>query len=112
MGSPASAFARPRPDFAFGKDENVILHVWFKPHTVRPEDSAGGRFHVVDVAFDSFEAVCAALNEGGLIQADSIHSRFSGENVRTIHRRERFAFNGASVDRVQPSPWIFQDGDL
>lgn len=89
----------------------MFFHVWFKPHTVRIEDAASGRFHVVALDFDTLDAAIAALNEPGLIRGDNIHSRFSGHDVRTITRREPFAFSGSAVDRIQPSPWAFSDGE-
>lgn len=87
----------------------MFLHIWFKPHTVRPEDSAGGRFQVVELDFPSFEAACDAMNGGELIQGELINSRFTGDGVRTINRREPLAFSGSSVDRIQPSPWAFEE---
>ena len=87
----------------------MILHIWFKPHATKPEDAATGRFHIVEVSSETFDDACALIASGDLIKGYPLQSHFTGNGVRTISRRDEFAFHGGAVDRVQPSPWSFSE---
>lgn len=88
----------------------MILQVWFKQHAARPEDTAMGRFHLIEIGAPDFESACAEIAGDALIQGFSLYTQSVDRGVRSIVRRDQIAFYGSAVDRVQPAHWTFVEG--
>lgn len=79
--------------------------------TLRLIDQKEGSFCAVEAPFANVDEFCAALNEGGFIPVDLIHSAPEINGVRHITRRDRIGICADGIDWVRESGMTYTENN-